>query len=85
MSADGRSLVFSSNGRQGMGGFDLFRCVRLDNGSWSAPEHMGYPLNTPRDEVMVSLDASVLPKEALVSSSTIDICTIAKCEPKLLS
>ena len=58
MSADGRSLVFSSNGRQGMGGFDLFRCVRLDNGSWSAPEHMGYPLNTPRDEVMVSLDAS---------------------------
>ena len=58
MSADGRSLVFSSNGHQGMGGFDLFRCVRLDNGSWSAPEHMGHPLNTPGDEVMVSLDAS---------------------------
>lgn len=58
LSADGRSLVFSSNGHQGMGGFDLFRCVRLDNGSWSAPEHMGHPLNTPGDEVMVSLDAS---------------------------
>jgi len=58
LSADGRSLVFSSNGHQGMGGFDLFRCVRLDNGSWSEPEHMGYPLNTPGDEVMVSLDAS---------------------------
>ena len=58
LSADGRSLVFSSNGHQGMGGFDLFRCVRLDNGSWSEPEHMGHPLNTPGDEVMVSLDAS---------------------------
>ena len=41
-----------------MGGFDLFRCVRLDNGSWSEPEHMGHPLNTAGDEVMVSLDAS---------------------------
>lgn len=58
LSADGRSLVFSSNGHQGMGGFDLFRCVRLDNGSWSEPEHMGHPLNTAGDEVMVSLDAS---------------------------
>ena len=58
LSADGRFLVFSSNGHQGMGGFDLFRCVRLDNGSWSEPEHMGLPLNTPGDEAMVTLDAS---------------------------
>ena len=58
LSADGRFLVFSSNGHQGMGGFDLFRCVRLDNGSWSEPEHMGHPLNTPGDEAMVTLDAS---------------------------
>ena len=58
VSADGRTMMFASNGHQGMGGFDLFRCVRLDNGSWSDPEHMGAPLNTPRDEAMVSLDAS---------------------------
>ena len=58
LSADGRFLVFSSNGHQGMGGFGLFRCVRLDNGSWSEPEHMGFPLNTPGDEAMVTLDAS---------------------------
>ena len=58
LSADGRFLVFSSNGHQGMGGFDLFRCVRLDNGSWSEPVHLGHPLNTPGDEVMVTLDAS---------------------------
>ena len=58
LSADGRFLVFSSNGHQGMGGFDLFRCVRLDNGSWSEPVHLGHPLNTPGDEAMVTLDAS---------------------------
>ena len=58
LSADGRFLVFSSNGHQGMGGFDLFRCVRLDNGSWSEPRHLGHPLNTPGDEAMVTLDAS---------------------------
>jgi len=58
LSADGRFLMFSSTGHQGMGGFDLFRCVRLDNGSWSEPEHMGFPLNTPGDEAMVTLDAS---------------------------
>ena len=58
VSADGRTLVFASNGHQGMGGFDLFRCVRLDNGSWSDPEHMGWPLNTPGDEAMLNFDVS---------------------------
>lgn len=58
VSSDGRVLIFASTGHQGMGGFDLFRCIRLDNGSWSDPEHMGYPLNTPGDEAMASLDAS---------------------------
>lgn len=58
VSSDGRVLIFASTGHQGMGGFDLFRCIRLDNGSWSAPEHLGYPLNTPGDEAMASLDAS---------------------------
>lgn len=58
LSADGQSLVFASNGLPGMGGFDLFRCRRLDNGGWSEPEHLGIPLNTPGDEAMISLDVS---------------------------
>lgn len=58
LSADGQQLVFSSNGHPGMGGFDLYRCRRLSNGSWSEPEHMGHPLNTSGDEVMLSLDLS---------------------------
>ena len=34
LSADGRFLC-SPQRTPGNGGFDLFRCVRLDNGSWS--------------------------------------------------
>jgi len=58
ISSDGRTLIFASDGRPGMGGFDLYRCRRLENGSWSEPEHLGHPLNTPGDEVILTLDAS---------------------------
>ncbi len=58
LSADGQTLIFASTGHPGMGGFDLFRCRRLDNGSWSDPEHMGHPLNTPGNEAVMSMDAS---------------------------
>jgi outer membrane protein OmpA-like peptidoglycan-associated protein len=39
-----------------MGGFDIFLSRRLDNGGWSAPENMGYPINTPDDEVFYITD-----------------------------
>lgn len=58
LSSDGQTLIFASKGHPGMGGFDLYRCRRLDNGSWSDPEHLGHPLNTPGDEAVLSLDAS---------------------------
>jgi outer membrane protein OmpA-like peptidoglycan-associated protein len=43
--ADGKALYFSSNGRKGLGGFDMFR-VEGEKTTWSEPENMGYPLNT---------------------------------------
>jgi len=51
VSADGNTLYFSSNGHEGMGGFDVFKSEKLDNGSWSEPINMGYPINTPADEL----------------------------------
>jgi hypothetical protein len=33
-----------------MGGFDMFKSV-FENGKWSVPQNMGYPLNTPGDEM----------------------------------
>lgn len=49
---DGKTLYFSSTGHEGMGGFDIFKS-EYDSTSreWSNPENLGYPLNTPDDDV----------------------------------
>jgi hypothetical protein len=44
-----RTLFFSSQGHENMGGYDLFRSEKLTTGSWKKPENMGYPLNTTDD------------------------------------
>jgi tetratricopeptide (TPR) repeat protein len=44
-----RTLIFSSQGHENMGGYDLFRAEKQSTGSWKKPENMGYPLNTPDD------------------------------------
>jgi hypothetical protein len=33
-----------------MGGFDIFRSIRLDNTTWKTPENIGYPVNTTDDD-----------------------------------
>lgn len=43
-------LYFSSDGLEGMGGFDLFY-TDLAGSEWSEPVNMGYPINSPYDEV----------------------------------
>lgn len=47
---DNQTLYFSSNGRIGMGGLDIFKTVRGKDGVWSSPENLGYPINTNFDE-----------------------------------
>ncbi len=56
--ADGKTLYFSSQGHQTMGGYDIFRSVKLSDGSWSKPENLGYPINTASDEVDFVLAAN---------------------------
>jgi hypothetical protein len=59
MHSDGITLFFSSNGHATMGGYDVFKATLMDadmNG-WSAPENMGYPLNTVNDDIYFSLGA----------------------------
>ena len=43
------TLVFSSNGWPGMGGFDLFT-AKGKGLTWQAPENMGFPVNSSRDD-----------------------------------
>ncbi len=53
---DGKTLYFSSQGRKGMGGFDIFKSNLLDKekNEWSEPENMGYPINSPDDDIYFS-------------------------------
>lgn len=54
---DGKTLYFASNGHGGMGGMDLF-VSRMDSlGRWSAPQNLGYPINTSADETTLSVNA----------------------------
>jgi len=48
---DGKYLYFSSKGHKGMGGYDIFLSALQEDGSWSAPENMGYPINTTADDI----------------------------------
>lgn len=45
----GKSLIFSSQGHENMGGYDLFKSELQSIGAWKKPVNMGYPLNTPDD------------------------------------
>ncbi len=51
MSNDDKTLFFSSRGHFNMGGYDIFYSTLLDNGEWSVPLNVGYPLNSTDDDV----------------------------------
>jgi flagellar motor protein MotB len=55
---DGRTLYFSSNGRVGMGGHDIFFTKMNDDTTWTEPQNLGYPINTYNDEMGLIIDAS---------------------------
>lgn len=54
---DGKTMYFSSQGHKTMGGYDIFKSV-LENGKWSDPVNLGYPVNTPDDDVFFVTSAS---------------------------
>lgn len=58
---DGRTLYFASRGHVGMGGSDLYMTRMDEDGNWSQPKNLGYPINTQYDEnsLMVSPDGEI--------------------------
>lgn len=46
-----RTLFFSSRGHFNIGGYDIFRSDLDENGKWTTPVNIGYPLNTPDDDL----------------------------------
>jgi outer membrane protein OmpA-like peptidoglycan-associated protein/tetratricopeptide (TPR) repeat protein len=56
---DGKTLYFSSQGHKSMGGYDIFKSVlNTETKVWSEPENIGYPVNTPDDDVFFVTSAS---------------------------
>lgn len=50
-SSDGRTLYFASNRGGGLGGTDIWKTIRQEDGSWSVPVNLGKPVNTVGDEI----------------------------------
>jgi len=54
---DGNTLYFCSQGHNTMGGYDIFKSTKKGR-SWSKPENLGYPINSPGDDVFFVVSAS---------------------------
>ena len=55
---DNQTLYFSSRGRPGMGGLDIYMSKKQADGSWGEAVNLGYPINTARDENSLLVDAN---------------------------
>lgn len=55
---DGKTLYFASKGHKTMGGFDIFSSKLQEDGSWTTPENVGYPVCTPDDDVHFVVSAN---------------------------
>ena len=47
---DNQTLYFASDGFPGMGGYDLFVTRKDTAGKWTAPQNLGYPINSRYNE-----------------------------------
>ncbi|MEJ7661352.1 MAG: OmpA family protein [Hymenobacter sp.] len=58
LSADGRTLYFSSQRGGGLGGHDIYVTTIGTDGTWMAPRNLGAPINTPGDDLAPFIHAS---------------------------
>lgn len=74
-----RTLVFSSNGRVGMGGFDIYYARgSFGLNDWEKPVNAGAPLNSPKDDIyFVSTDEDDIWNTGWMSSDRSSECCLA--------
>ncbi|PWJ56008.1 WD40 repeat protein [Dyadobacter jejuensis] len=58
LSADGRTLYFSSDRKEGQGKKDIWYTARDESGSWTAPRNAGSSINTIMDDVAPFIHAN---------------------------
>jgi len=66
LAPDGKTLFFCSNGPNSMGSYDVLKTT-YENGKWTAPVNLGYPINTAAKEGQITLSADA--RFAYVSSN----------------
>jgi hypothetical protein len=54
---DGKTLYFASDGRVGLGGFDIYMTRMNSDSTWSEPQNLGYPINTYNDETGLVIES----------------------------
>jgi len=64
--ADGKTLYFSSQGFESLGGYDMFKTTLNNEMEFSQPQNLGFPLNTEANEPFMSITADG--KKAYLSS-----------------
>ncbi|MBS1943656.1 MAG: OmpA family protein [Bacteroidetes bacterium] len=55
---DGKTLYFSSDGRPGMGGLDIYMSRMQPDGTWGPALNLGWPINTSGDENSILVNAN---------------------------
>ncbi|MDK2978920.1 MAG: hypothetical protein PWP52_1634 [Bacteroidales bacterium] len=66
--SDGSTLYFASKGHYSMGGYDIYKSSwDWDRQVWSEPENLGFPINSPFDDILFVPSANN--KLAMLSSN----------------
>ncbi|MBC6427334.1 MAG: PD40 domain-containing protein [Ekhidna sp.] len=61
LSPDEAKLYFASDGHETMGGYDIFISgLDPETLTWSAPENLGFPINSPDDELHFKLNSDLV-------------------------
>lgn len=67
-------LIYSSNGKVGLGGYDFFE-AEGDFNNWSMPVNMGYPFNSAKDD-MYFTPLDDMDREGYISSDRESLCCL---------
>ncbi len=75
MHSDSYTLYFASDGHAGVGNFDIFYSKMNEEGEFSRPKNLGYPINTEEDEhgFVVSTDGLHGYFSSLMDEESLDI------------
>jgi OmpA-OmpF porin, OOP family len=80
-----KALIFSSDGRVGLGGLDFYSCEG-DIGNWGTPVNLGAPLNSAKDDIYFSAVDRLHPMAGgYISSDRESVCCLELFSIKKIS